>query len=245
MQTENRKEVQKANRPGSHLRIRDMSDHSKPTEKAESCGIRALSDAELLAVILRSGTREENVIALAERLLTLDSIHPGLTGLNYLSLKELMQLPGIGRVKAVQLKALTELSRRMAKEETRGRVRLNDPSSIADFFREDMRYLTKERVYAVFFDTAGNLLKEAMISEGTVNCSLISPREVFLEALSCGAVSMVLLHNHPSGDPEPSSADLAVTRNIHKLGEMLGIKLLDHIIIGGSLYVSLTERGIL
>jgi len=227
-----------------HLRIADMAEQSKPCEKAEQYGIQCLSDAELLAVVLRSGTRSENVIDLAHRLLNLDPQHPGLTGLNYLSLKELKKLPGIGSVKAVQVKAVAELSRRMAREVTRGSVSLNSPETIADHFREDMRYLTRERVYAVFFDTSGKLIREAQISEGTVNRALISPREVFVEALSCGAVSFVLLHNHPSGDCTPSREDRYVTVHLRELGEMMGIKLLDHIIIGGSEHVSFAELGI-
>ena len=230
---------------GHHLRISDMAAQSKPREKAERYGIRVLTDAELLAMILRSGSQDENVIVLCERLLNLDPKHPGLSGLNYLSQRELTKLPGIGPVKALQLLAVAELSRRMIREETRDHIRMNRPETIAGFFREDMRYLQRERVTAVFFDSAGNLLKEALISEGTVNRSLLSPREVFVEALACGAVYFVVLHNHPSGDPEPSPDDLAITRDLYILGNMLGIPLMDHIIIGNKEYVSLAERGCL
>ncbi len=228
-----------------HLRIADMAEQSKPCEKAEQYGIQCLSDAELLAVILRSGTRAENVIDLAHRLLNLDPQHPGLAGLNFLSLKELKELPGIGSVKAVQVKAVAELSRRMAKEKTRGSICLNSPETIAAYFREDMRYLTRERVYAVFFDTAGKLIREVQISEGTVNRALISPREIFVEAVSCGAVSFVLLHNHPSGDCTPSREDRYITVHLRELGEMMGITLLDHIIIGGNQHTSFAELGIM
>lgn len=228
-----------------HLRIADMAAQNKPCEKAERYGVQALSDAELLAVILRSGSREENVITMAERLLNLCPEHPGLSGLYYVSMKELLSVPGIGKVKAVQLKAVGELSRRISRERTREGVRLNRPESVAEYFREDLRYLTKERVCAAFFDTAGKLIREVTISEGTVNRSLISPREVFLEALACGAVSFILLHNHPSGSCEPSREDQIITSHLYELGELLGIRLLDHIIIGGSSYVSFAERGLL
>ena len=229
----------------THLRISDMSEKSKPREKAEKYGVQVLTDAELLAVILRSGTPDENVIVLSERLLNLDPKHPGLTGLYYLSLRDLTQVSGIGKVKAIQLLAVAELSRRISREGTAEHVRMNSPDTIADFFREDMRYLKRERVMAAFFNSAGELVGESLISEGTVNCSLVSPREVFIEALNCGAVYFVLLHNHPSGDPEPSREDLRITEDLHILGKMIGIPLKDHIIIGNRDYVSFAERGIL
>jgi len=228
-----------------HLRIGDMAEQSKPCEKAMQYGVQVLTDAELLAVILRSGNRDENVIVLSERILNLDPLHPGLHGLNRLPMEKLLSLHGIGKVKAVQLKAITELSRRMSKEEARAGLSLNDPESIAQFFREDMRYLQKERVYAAFFNSAGGLIKEVLISEGTVDKSLITPREVFVEACECRAVTMVLLHNHPSGNLEPSRYDIYMTAHIYEIGEMMGIRLLDHIIIGGGTYFSFAERGLL
>ena len=230
-------------RESDHLRIADMAEQSKPCEKAEKYGVRVLTDAELLAVILRSGSRKENAIILSERLLNLDPSHPGLTGLNYLSVKEMTGLPGIGRVKAIQLKAVAELSRRISKERARDYLRFNEPGSVADFFREDMRYLTKERVTAAFFDSSGGFLRETLISEGTVNRSLVSPREVFIDALSCGAVYFILLHNHPSGLIEPSRDDIMITKTLYHAGEMLGIPLRDHIIIGDHEYLSFFERG--
>ena len=229
----------------THFRISDMAEESKPCEKALQYGIRALTDAELLAVILRSGTRDTNVIHLAEQILTGHPIHKGLTGLNYLMTEDLMAIPGIGKVKAVQLQAVTELSRRMAREKTRHFVRMDDPETIADFFREEVRYLRKERVYALFFDSANHFLRDVMISEGSIDRSITSPREVFLEALRCGAVSFVLLHNHPSGCTNPSEADISITRLFREVGDMLGIRLLDHIIIGGSDHLSFLERGLL
>ncbi|MBQ9871265.1 MAG: DNA repair protein RadC [Eubacterium sp.] len=229
----------------SHVRISDMAETNKPYEKAVQYGIRSLSDAELLAVILRTGTKDVNVIHLAEQILSSHPVHKGLVGLNYLSMEELTEIPGIGNVKAVQIRAVTELSRRISREKTREQVRLNQPETIADYFREEVRYLEKERVYALFFNSACYLIRDVLISEGTVNRSLVSPREVFQEALRCGAVNLILLHNHPSGDCEPSAADLELTRRFKSAGAILGITLLDHIIIGGSSYVSFSERGLL
>ena len=227
----------------SHLRISDMAEQNKPCEKALQFGITSLSDPELLAVILRSGSRDTNAIHLSEQILTLHPVHKGLTGLNYLSADELIQLPGVGQVKAVQILAVSELSRRIAREKTRGHVRMNDPATIADYYREEVRYLQRERVYALFFNTAGMLLRERMISEGTVDRALISTREIYREALRCDSTGIVILHNHPSGDCEPSKTDLTLTGQIYNAGQLIGIPLLDHIIIGGSSYVSFAERG--
>ena len=229
----------------AHLRISDMAEQSKPCEKAILYGIGSLSDAELLAVILRSGNRDANAIHLAEQILNMHPVHKGLTGISFLSEEELMQHPGVGRVKAVQIRAVSELSRRIARENTRCGVRMFDPDSIADYFREEVRYLQKERVYALFFNHAGILLKALMISEGTVDRSLASPREIYLEALKTGATGVVLLHNHPSGDCEPSTTDLEITDQIERAGRIIGIRLLDHIIIGGSSHFSFAERGLL
>lgn len=228
-----------------HLRISDMAEQSKPCEKAVRYGIGSLSDAELLAVILRSGTREENVVLLAEKILAMHPVHKGLTGLNYLTQEELLNIPGVGQVKAVQIRAVAELSRRMSRQESRALVKLDQPDTIAEYFREEVRYLERERVYALFFNSACVLLRDVLISEGTVDHSLASPREVFMEALRCGASSFVLLHNHPSGDCEPSGMDLALTERFKKAGDLMQIRLLDHIIIGGSHYVSFSERGYL
>ncbi len=229
----------------AHIRISDMAETNKPCEKAAKYGIRSLSDAELLAVILRSGTVEANVVHIAEQLLSLHPVHKGLTGLNYLTEEDLRSISGVGRVKALQVLAVTELSRRISRERTREQVRMNHPETIADYFREEVRYLEKERVYALFFNSACSLIRDVMISEGTVNRSLVTPREVFQEALRCGAVGLILLHNHPSGDCEPSHADLELTERFRSAGRILGIRLLDHIIIGGSDYVSFSERGLI
>ena len=229
----------------THLRISDMAETNKPCEKAVQYGIQSLSDAELLAVILRSGTREANVVHLAEEILSFHPLHKGLTCLNYLSFREMTEIPGIGKVKAVQLQAVAELSRRMARERTRELVQMNHPYTIAEYFREEVRYLQKERLYALFFNSANCLLRDVMISEGSVNQSVASPREVFVEALRCEAVSFVLLHNHPSGSTEPSSDDIRITDQFRQVGDLLGIRMLDHIIIGGSEYLSFNERGLL
>ena len=152
---------------------------------------------------------------------------------------------GIGKVKAVQLKCLAELAVRMSKAAARERLCFDTPATIADYYMEELRREEQEELIALFLDTRNRLLKESLIFRGTVNASPASPREIFVEALSVHAVRLVLVHNHPSGDPAPSREDLQMTERIRSAGELLGIRLLDHIIIGDNRYSSLRERGIL
>ena len=227
------------------LHIKDMAEEQKPCEKAISEGMERLSDAELLALILRCGTSEMNVIQLSQYILNSHPVYKGLAGLNYLSLPELMKISGIGKVKACQIMAIAEVSRRMSMKTFKSTLVFNSPQSIADYFMESLRYLTKERIYALFLNASNALIRKELLTEGTVNRSLISPREIFVEALRYDAVSLVLIHNHPSGNPKPSRADISISANIKEIGNMLGIPLLDHIILGDKCYVSLVERGLL
>ena len=229
----------------TNLRISDMAEQSKPCEKALQYGIKSLGDAELLAVILRSGTKDANVIRLAEEILSFHPVHKGLTGLNYLTYEDFTGIHGVGKVKAVQLLAVAELSRRIARERTKPYVTMDTPLTIADYFREEVRYLQKERVYALLFTTGNGFIRDVLISEGTMTKSLTAPPEVFREAIRFGASYVVLLHNHPSGCVDPSRSDISLTKRFLKAGELIGVPLLDHIIIGGSEYLSFRERGLL
>jgi len=226
-------------------RIADMAESEKPCEKILSMGAEVMSDAELLSIILRTGTDRISVIGLAQQILNLHPVYKGVHGLNYLSYHDLKSVRGVGKVKAAQIMALAELSRRMNSESFKPKMTFNSPASIADYFMEKVRYLTRERVYVLFLSTNNSILREMVLSEGSVNQSIMSPRELFCEALRCDAVSIILMHNHPSGNPEPSTADVMITSKISKLGDELGIALLDHIIIGDKSYVSMRERDLL
>ena len=204
-----------------------------------------MSDAELLSVILRTGSRRANALSTAYKILNAHPIHKGIAGLNYLTISDLESIAGVGKVKAVQMKCLAEISKRMSKAVLKPFLSFQSPQSIADYFMENTRYLEKEYVYILMFDSKHKLLKDVRLSEGTVNSSLLSPREVFTTALKFEAVYIVLVHNHPSGDPSPSRQDIEITDRVSSAGRMIGIELSDHIILGNNCYVSLAERGII
>ncbi|MBR0397926.1 MAG: DNA repair protein RadC [Eubacterium sp.] len=219
--------------------IMELPEEERPYEKCLQNGPAALSDAELLAVILRTGTKGKSSVALAQEILSQTGAYTGLVGIIHRSVEELRAIPGIGTVKAVQLRCVAELARRIARTPAERRLKFNDPESIADYYMESLRHEEQEIVLCMMFDTKNNLLGDEIITRGTVNLSLISPREVFLAALAWHAVQIVLVHNHPSGDAMPSPEDLLVTERVRAAGEMLGIHLLDHIIIGDMCFESI------
>lgn len=214
-----------------------LPSQEQPYEKCWRAGAAGLTDAELLSVILRTGSRGEPALQLSRRLLSLFP-QQGLLGIYHISVTDLMKIRGIGRVKAIQLKCIAELSRRMAKAQAGNSLCFNDPVTIAEYYMEDFRHEEQEKLLLLLLNSKGKLLGEEVISKGTVNATVISPREIFLTAFSYHAVSIILLHNHPSGNPQPSQEDIALTERVKKSGELLGIELLDHIIIGDHAAVS-------
>ena len=227
--------------------IRELPTELRPYEKCIHSGPAVLDDAELLAVILRCGVQGVNSLALANQILSLtkDTAYPGLLGLLHMSLPDLMKVNGIGKVKAIQLKCIGELSKRMAAAAARPGLSFNDPVTIARYYMEHLRHEEQEVLIVMMLDGRNHLLGEQTISKGTVGATMVTPREVFVEALKYHAVSLILIHNHPSGDPTPSECDREITERIYKAGELLGIRLLDHIVIGDQKYVSFREQGLL
>lgn len=221
--------------------MKEIPDMERPYEKCLRHGATGLSDAELLAVILRTGSRGENVLELAQRILY-RSGESGLLGLHQFSREKLMSIRGIGKVKAVQLTCILELSKRLSKTEASGAVSFSSPGSIADYYMEDMRHESQEVIKIVMMNSRGALIGESDVSKGTVNASVITPREIFIEALKRQAVGVVVMHNHPSGDPAPSEEDIILTKRVKTAGSLIGIELLDHIIIGNNCYISLREE---
>ena len=154
-----------------------------------------------------------------------------------------MQIKGIGKVKAIQLVCLSELSKRLARTSTVGKLDFSSPCTIADYYMEDMRHRTREVLKLIFLNTRCRFIGECIVSEGTVDSALVSPRELFIEAFKRNAYGIILLHNHPGGDPTPSREDVMITRRIYEAGELLGIRLFDHIVIGDNCFVSMKEKG--
>lgn len=223
--------------------MKQIPKDERPYEKCVRLGAQSLTDAELLAVLLRTGTVGSPSVHMAEEILSLSKDRKGLLGLHTLSLAQLKSVKGIGTVKAIQIKCIGELSKRIAQTTARKGLQFTQPGTIADYYMERLRHKEQEELICMMLDTKNHLLGEEMIF-GTVNGSFVSPREIFLTAMSYHAVGILLVHNHPSGDPTPSQADLDVTQRIAEAGELLGIPLLDHIIIGDCKYLSFRQQGI-
>jgi DNA repair protein RadC len=228
-----------------HFTVKELPVSERPYEKCEKLGAGNLSDAELLAVIIRTGAKDQRVIELAHLILTNSKEFDGLVGLNYMAMEDLMNINGIGRVKAIQILCVVELTKRMAKATRDKGLKLTSPELVADYYMQDMRHLTREELVLVMMDSKSKLIKDLIISKGSVNASIVSPRDIFLNALKCSAVHIILLHNHPSGDPTPSKEDIIITQKIKEAGVLIGINLMDHIIIGDNKYVSLKKEGII
>ena len=222
--------------------MKELPIEQRPYEKCMAKGASALSDNELLAAILRSGSREETSLELASKLLQYTQ-EGGLLGLWEMSAADLLSIHGIGKVKAVQMQCVLELSRRIAAASAKKKLAMNNPQTIADYYMEILRHEQQEMFYAIMLDGSNHFIKDCLISKGTVNASLASPREVFIEALKCQAVYVILLHNHPSGDPTPSREDIQTTRQFCQAGALLDMPLIDHIIIGEHRYYSLRSHG--
>lgn len=229
-----------------HMKMKELPNSSRPYERCMQEGAEHLTDAELLSIILRTGSKGESSLELAERILALNCPGEGILGLLHLSLPQLMAVKGIGKVKGIQLMCIGELSRRIWKKKQLERtIRFEEPEQVAAYYQEDLRHMEQEQFFLMMFNTRQMLIGERMMSKGTVNASLAGTREIFIEALRYQAVSLILVHNHPSGDPEPSKEDILLTERVRKAGELMGIRLLDHIVIGDSAYVSMKERGLL
>ena len=215
----------------------------RPYEKVLEKGPVSLSDAELLSVILRSGTKNIPVRDMAEEILNAGN-PPGLAGLLHGTVEDYKEIRGVGEVKAIQLACIGELSARIWKAAASEKTIVFDaPSKVAAFYMEEMRHLEQENLKLLLLNTKNILLRDITVSRGTVNASCATPREIYIEALRFRACGIILLHNHPSG-PGTQPGRLPLHRTVREAGKLMGIPLLDHIIIGDNSYVSLRERGI-
>lgn len=225
--------------------MKELPKEEQPYEKFEAYGAESLSDAELLAVILRTGTKGMTAVALARNILGESGAEWGILSIERLSLRELKKISGVGNVKAIQIKCIAELAKRIAKAEQYQKVSFRQPKSVAEYYMEEFRMKKQEHMMLIMLNTKSMLIAEKVIFKGTVNASLVSPREIFMEAVEHEAVYIILLHNHPSGDPTPSREDIALTKRMKEAGNLMDIKLLDHIIIGDHKYISFAEQDLL
>ncbi|MNH79259.1 hypothetical protein D3C87_455460 [compost metagenome] len=227
--------------PAAYM-LRDIPHDERPRERMMQYGAGALSHAELLAILLRTGTRQESALHMAQRILNLAG---GLRNLMDLSVEELMQTKGIGTAKAIQLKAGFELGIRMSGAKRPDRVTIRSPHDAADLLMEQLRYLKKEHFVCLFLNTKNHIIAQETLSMGSLNASIVHPREVFRAAIKCSSASVVCAHNHPSGDPAPSPEDIQITQRLCEAGQIVGIDVLDHIVIGDGVFVSLKEQGLM
>jgi len=226
--------------PTTSLMIRDFPEDERPRERLIQDGPQSLSNHELLAIMLRTGSKEESVLQLANRLLT---TFEGLRLLKDASVDEMMSIKGIGSAKAVQIMAAVELGRRIHRLQYEDRYVIRSPEDAANYVMEDMRFLTQEHFVCLYLNTKNQVLHQQTIFIGSLNASIVHPREVFKEAFRRSAASFICLHNHPSGDPSPSREDIDVTKRLNECGKLIGIELLDHLIIGDQKFISLKEKG--
>ena len=227
--------------PLYRLTIKEMPADERPQEKLKLRGAASLSTGELLALILRTGVQGETVVDVAQRLLV---NHGGLLGLSRADYGELCKERGLGEVKAAKLKAIVELARRLALEKPDERTRIQSPEDVVALISSEMAALDQEELRVVLLNTKNEVLRVVTVYRGSVNAAQIRVSEVFKEAVRQNAPSLVVAHNHPSGDPTPSADDVAVTRELVKAGQILDIEVLDHLVIGDGRHVSLRRRGL-
>ena len=220
------------------MRIKDISLENRPRERMEKQGVKVLSDSELLAVILQKGTKEENVIDMSNRLIS----KYGVSKLSSCSLKELQEIKGIGKAKASQIVALFEFNKRHSLSKQNGKP-IKSAKNVFDYCSPKLNRADKEHFMILHLDSKNRIIKDEIISIGILNASIIHPREVFKSAIKESANSIILVHNHPSGDSEPSMEDKEITERLMEAGELLDIKVLDHVIIGKDNYHSFKENS--
>jgi len=224
----------------SNFRIRDIPHDERPRERLIKFGPESLSNAELLAILLRTGTKDFSAINLAQNIISKN----GLDFLSNCTIEELSSIKGVGLAKAAQIKAAIELGKRLRGLRNSNKIKITSPKDVFNLIGEDMRYLKKEFLRVIFLNTKNIVIDIKDISIGSLNSSIVHPREVFSEAIRRSSSSIIICHNHPSGDPEPSMEDINITKRLFEVGKLVGIELLDHIIIGDGCYISLKEKNL-
>lgn len=222
------------------MKIKELANNQKPRERLINNGSAHLSDVELLAILINTGRKGFSSLDIANELLK--SVE-SLKQLKALSINDLNKVKGIGLYKALILKAAFELGERMHSGSLEKKIQITSPQDVANFMMGKMEHLTQEKFIVLFLNSKNVIIKQKTIFIGTLNSSVIHPREIFSEAIKCASNAIVVLHNHPSGDTTPSKEDIRATNRLRECGEILGIDLLDHIIIGDHTYMSMVEDG--
>lgn len=225
-----------------HIGIKDMPVSDRPRERLLAEGSEALSNTELLAILIRTGTPTASALNLAAQ--TLKELG-GLRGLVQAGLDELQAIKGLGPAKGAQIKAALELGKRIASLGPENRTVIRCPEDVKNLVMEEMRYLDREHFRTISLNTKNHVLAVDTVSIGSLNSSIVHPRELFKNPIKRSSAALILVHNHPSGDPTPSKEDIEVTKRLSDAGKLLGIEILDHIIIGDQKYISLKEKALL
>ena len=222
------------------MKMKELPMSERPYEKLEMYGEEKLSNAELLAIIIKSGTKEESSVSLAQRILSLEKNgENNLKFLQNISMKEFMSIKGIGKVKAIQLRALCELTKRMSTPINTNQIQINSPKDVAELLTDEMKYEKKERVKAIILNSKNVIIKIADICTGTTNSAMLRPKDVLHEIIKLGEPKIILVHNHPSGDPTPSKSDFEFTERLVQAANIVGVELLDHIVVAEKGYNSI------
>ena len=225
------------------IKIKELPVTERPYEKLEMYGEKMLSNSELLAIIIKNGTKDYTAIDISNKILS--KINNNLKDLQDMTLDEFITIEGIGKVKAIQLKAVCELTRRMSRPINDTKIQIKNTEDIAKIFMDELRHEKREIVKLVLLNTKNIIIKVMDISFGGTSSAFVEPKDILIEAIKIGAPKIILIHNHPSGDPEPSFADFEITERIEQASKIIGIELLDHIVIGDGNYVSIfLKRGV-
>ena len=227
------------------LLMKEMPEGDRPYEKLERLGARAMSDAELLSVIIRNGTKQESALQLGQRIMSLAG-ERGLMMLQEHSLEELMEIQGIGRVKALQIKASLELGNRtIDRARNTPRRQIKTPEDARSMLEEQLRSCPREELHLIMLDIRNRVIRTIRLSEGGLSSAVIQPRDLFREAVKANAASIILVHNHPSGDPSPSQDDIDSSLRLMEMGGLMGIRVIDHLVISLSGYISMKQEGMI
>lgn len=225
------------------MKIKELPTEERPREKMVARGKESLSNSELLAILLRNGTKDKTAIHVAEEILSMEN--DGIRNLQDVSIEELSRIKGMGEAKCCQILAAVELGMRMSTMPKRSKRKVKNTEDVANIFMEEMRYYQKEFFNALLLNSKGEIISIENISIGDLNSSIVHPREAYKSAVKKSAASVIFVHNHPSGDPNPSKEDIHVTKRLREAAKLLGINFLDHIIIGDGAYISFMEKKLI